>query len=46
MFDRDINEVKLLHDFSYEKFSRFNMIGYVRYDSICSLPVFQSATAL
>jgi len=42
MFDRDINEVKLLHDFSYEN----NMIGYARYDSICSLPVFQSATEL
>ena len=46
MFDRDINEVELLHYFSYEKFSRFNRIGYVRDDSICNLPVFQSATAL
>lgn len=46
MSDRDINEVERLHYFSYEKFSRFNMIGYVRHDSICSLPVFQSAAAL
>jgi hypothetical protein len=46
MFDRNINKVKLLNYFSYEKFSRFNRIGYVRHDSICNLPVFQSATAL